>query len=173
MLFITYYLSYIFLIWPLLEARAEIQKYFRWFFGSNEKFRICFRDWLTFRISKIWFNVPKKVIYTRAQNVCPGRPVLWSKMPMFQRTGMREGGLPLPPAFEYLILMTWRACNLDLVMVSSLPSKGQGLKVGLPIFQFFMKWNWRPLSSKSWHFEAIEDIMHQAIIQWIGQEWLC
>jgi hypothetical protein len=39
--FITY-LSYIFLIQPLLEARAEIQKYFCWFFGSNEKFRICF-----------------------------------------------------------------------------------------------------------------------------------
>ena len=31
-----------------MEARAEIQKYFRWFFGSNEKFRICFRDYLTF-----------------------------------------------------------------------------------------------------------------------------
>ena len=41
MLFIIY-LSYIILIQPLLEARAEIRKYFRWFFGSNEKFRICF-----------------------------------------------------------------------------------------------------------------------------------
>ena len=30
MLFIIY-LPYIFLIPPLLEARAEIQKYFRWF----------------------------------------------------------------------------------------------------------------------------------------------
>ena len=28
-----------------------------------------------------------------------------SKMPMFQRAGMREGKLPLPPAFQYLILM--------------------------------------------------------------------
>ena len=28
-----------------------------------------------------------------------------SKMPMFQRAGMREGGLPLPLAFQYLILM--------------------------------------------------------------------
>ena len=34
MLFIIY-LSYIFLIRPLLEAKAEIQKYFCWFFGSN------------------------------------------------------------------------------------------------------------------------------------------
>ena len=33
----------------LLEARAEIQKYFGLFFGSNDNFRICFRDLLTFR----------------------------------------------------------------------------------------------------------------------------
>ena len=26
------------------EARAEIQKHFRWFFGSNENFKVCFRD---------------------------------------------------------------------------------------------------------------------------------
>ena len=31
--------------------------------------------------------------------------VLRSKMPMFQRAGMKEGGLPLPPALQYLILM--------------------------------------------------------------------
>ena len=42
------HLAYIFLIRPLLEARAEIQKYFRWFFESNEKFRIFFRVQLTF-----------------------------------------------------------------------------------------------------------------------------
>jgi len=24
--------------------RAEVQKYFRWFFGSNENFHICIRD---------------------------------------------------------------------------------------------------------------------------------
>ena len=28
----------------ILEARADIQKYFRLFFGSNENFKICFRD---------------------------------------------------------------------------------------------------------------------------------
>ena len=33
---------------PILETRAEIQKYFCYFFGSNENFNICFRDWLTF-----------------------------------------------------------------------------------------------------------------------------
>ena len=31
-----------------LGARAEIQKYFRSFFGSNENLKICFRDLLTF-----------------------------------------------------------------------------------------------------------------------------
>ena len=32
----------LFIIRPHLEARAEIQKYFRWFFGSDEKFRISY-----------------------------------------------------------------------------------------------------------------------------------
>jgi hypothetical protein len=26
----------------VFEARAEIQKYFRWFFGSNENFKFAF-----------------------------------------------------------------------------------------------------------------------------------
>ena len=39
----------IFMIWPILEARAEIQKYFGSFFGSNENFKICFPDLLTFK----------------------------------------------------------------------------------------------------------------------------
>ena len=36
------------MIWPILEARAEIEKYFLSFFGSNENFKICFRNQLTF-----------------------------------------------------------------------------------------------------------------------------
>ena len=36
------------MIWPILEARAEMQKYFRSFFGAIENFKICFRDLLTF-----------------------------------------------------------------------------------------------------------------------------
>ena len=38
----------IFLFDFFLEARAEIQKYFRSFFGANENFKIWFRDLLTF-----------------------------------------------------------------------------------------------------------------------------
>ena len=48
---------------------------------------------------------------------------LWSKMPMFQRAGMREGGLPLPLAFQYVILVIWRACDLNLAIISSLALK--------------------------------------------------
>ena len=37
------------MIWPILEARAEIELYFCSFFGSNENFKICFWNQLTFR----------------------------------------------------------------------------------------------------------------------------
>ena len=50
---------------------------------------------------------------------------------------MREGGLPLPPAFHYFILMTWKACYLDLVMVSSLASKWQGFRFEMLVFQLY------------------------------------
>ena len=52
---------------------------------------------------------------------------------------MREGGLPLPLAFQYLILMIRRACDLNLVMISSLASKGQDFKLrGLQFH--YIKW---------------------------------
>ena len=69
-----------------------------------------------------FFQSPCQIgLYTRAQNVCPGRPVYKVKClcSRGQEWG-REGRLPLPPAFPYLILMTWRACDLSLVMISSL-----------------------------------------------------
>ena len=45
------------------------------------------------------------------------------KMAIFRRAGMREGVLPLPLAFQYLILVMGRACDLNLVMISSLASE--------------------------------------------------
>ena len=54
---------------------------------------------------------------------------LWSKMPVIQRAGMRKEGLPLQPAFWYLIIMVCRACDLNLVMIFSLASKCQGFKL--------------------------------------------
>ena len=47
---------------------------------------------------------------------------------------MREVGLPLPLAFQYLILMICRACDLNLVVISFLTSKCQDFK--LRGFQF-------------------------------------
>ena len=34
------------------------------------------------------------------------KPVFTPKIAIFRRGGMREGGLPLPLAFQYLIFMT-------------------------------------------------------------------
>ena len=48
---------------------------------------------------------------------------------------MREGGKPLPLAFQYLIFMVKRPCDLNLVMISSLASKCQDFKVEMPFFQ--------------------------------------
>ena len=37
------------MIRPILEAREEMHENFRSVFGSNENFKICFRDYLTFK----------------------------------------------------------------------------------------------------------------------------
>ena len=63
------------------------------------------------------------------QKCLPRVAFLWSKMPMFQRVGMREGGEPLPQAFPYLILMIWRPCDLNLVIISSLAAKCQDFEI--------------------------------------------
>ena len=47
---------------------------------------------------------------------------------------MREGGKPLPLAFQYLIFMVQRPGDLNLVMISSLASKCQDFKVEMPFF---------------------------------------
>ena len=53
-----------FLIRPLLEARAEMQKYFH-FFCQNENLNICFRDLLTFIIH--WHNF-NPIAFTFSEN---------------------------------------------------------------------------------------------------------
>ena len=60
-----------------------------------------------------------------------------SKNPTFQRAGMSEGGLPLPPAFHYLILMLKRACDLSLVIMSS-HQNCKSLKLGCLFFIRFI-----------------------------------
>ena len=61
------------------------------------------------------------------QKCLPRVACLWSKRPMYQRAWLR--GEPLPLAFQYLILMTWRQCDLDLVMISSLAAKCQDFEI--------------------------------------------
>ena len=80
------------------------------------------------------------------QKCLPWVACLWSKIPMFQRAGMNEGGLP---PYEELATCT------DIF---------SGLKITSPFlgclfFNGFMKWNWRPLSLKSCNFEGSKDIM--------------
>ena len=83
-----------------------------------------------------WTDVSNKTVYLHSPQEClVWVACLWSKMPMFQRVGMREGGLPLPLAFQYLILVIWRACDLNLAVISSLALKLQVLKVGMSILQ--------------------------------------
>ena len=56
---------------------------------------------------------------------------------MFQRVGMSEGEIPLPLAFQYLILMVWRHFDLNFIIISLLASKCQDFKVEMPVFQPF------------------------------------
>ena len=85
-----------------------------------------------------WFRGKKSgktVMYTQGKNVWGWWPVYEVKCLCSRGFGMREGGLPLPPTFQYSILMIWRACDLNLVMISLMPSKFRDLKLrGLQSF---------------------------------------
>ena len=67
-----------------------------------------------------------KVIFsgTLGVKMLPWVACLWSKMPKYVPEGRKkEGGLSLPPAFQHLILMAQRACDLNLGMIFSLVLK--------------------------------------------------
>ena len=69
---------------------------------------------------------------------------------MFQRAGMRKGGEPLLLAFQYMILMIWRPCDLDLVLISSLAAKCQDFEIRG--FQFhIIKW----LKNRCFNFKVL------------------
>ena len=52
---------------------------------------------------------------------------------------MKEGGKPLPLAFQYLIFMVYRFFDLNLVMISALASKCKDFKLrGLQFH--YIKW---------------------------------
>ena len=63
-------------------------------------------------VNKVAFVMTKKFLITKFDLLTYSRVqksienfVFRPKMAIFQRAGMREGGLPLPLAFQYLILM--------------------------------------------------------------------
>ena len=56
------------------------------------------------KIGQITAIIAKKKVHS-GPKCLPRVACLSSKIPMFQRAGMREGGKPLPLAFRYLILM--------------------------------------------------------------------
>ena len=85
-----------------------------------------------YRILKSILQVLFLFIYGVCIIVCAVWPV-----PMFPWVGMKEEVEPLPLAFQYLILMLWRPCDLNLVMIYSLASKCQDFKFGMPVFQPF------------------------------------
>ena len=67
----------------------------------------------------IWLNPSNSGNYSRVQKSIENF-VFRPKMAIFRRAGMREGGLSLPLAFQYLIPMIWRACDLKLFIMSGL-----------------------------------------------------
>ena len=71
---------------------------------------------------------------------------------------MRLEGLPLPPTFQYLILMIWRAYDLNLVMMSSLASKCQDIKLKSILFHFIKWLKMDILTFRTCHFEASENV---------------
>ena len=118
MLFIIY-LAYIFLIQPLLETRAEIQKCFRWFFGSDEKFRIGFRDYLTFRqglTSSVWFSITKRKTRNRMLLINykeNSPPCVWH----IQQKGLRTSLHPKwgQSLFEFELISKFMFTNLQKI----------------------------------------------------------
>ena len=68
------------------------------------------------------------------------------------RVGMKEGGLPFPIAFQYLVLMIRRACGLNLVVISLLALRGlqfHFIKMAIPTL-------------KTLYFEASKDVMTES-----------
>ena len=74
MLFIIY-LSYIILIWPLLEARAEIQKYFVGFLVQMKSLEFAFEiNWPLADIQNSWSEKEIHILFMYSLN--------WRKSPL-------------------------------------------------------------------------------------------
>ena len=69
---------------------------------------------------------------------------------------MREGGEQIPQAFQYLILMIRRPCDLNFVNISSLAARCQDFEIrGLQFH--FIKW----LKNRHFNFEDLAFLSQQ------------
>ena len=69
---------------------------------------ICYHYWSTLLKKLGWNLKPEfKIVWkcTLCCNFLGSLACFYCKMPMFRKAGMREGGGPLPLAFQYLIFM--------------------------------------------------------------------
>ena len=76
---------------------------------------------------------------------------------------MRKWGLPFTTAFQYLNLMTWSTCYLNLVIIFSVDSKWQVFKVGLLIFQLFYEMKLKNSKFKFWSQWTMTKFKAQAL----------
>ena len=90
----------------------------------------------------------QKTVYSRLQKSIENF-VFKTKKAIFQRAGMREGGVATPTSSSYLILMIYRPCDSNLVMISSLASKQEVFKVEMTVFQLFFKMKLKTSKFKS------------------------
>ena len=80
----------------------------------------------SFRLSILFFSL---LLHTLGKKCLLWLACLWSKCSRGREWGRKGGSLPL--AFQYLILMIWRPCDLNLIMISSLASNSN-----LDVFNF-------------------------------------
>jgi hypothetical protein len=113
-------LSHILLILKIYTTFKDVQMILKRFFDISPGFRFskisvecsvysCSCPWLQSMVSKKNINLMSGLYLNCSSKCLPRVACLWIKISMFQRAGMRKGGLPLPSAFQYSILMIWRA----------------------------------------------------------------
>ena len=106
-----------------------------WGWGHFYSLSLCLENWLKLSLfsrssskdsiggAKIkhfsFFQSPCQIgLYTWAQNVCPGRPVYEVKCLCSREQEWGREGCHSHQLF-HMILMTWRACEVNLVMIQN------------------------------------------------------
>ena len=96
---------------------------------------------------------------TVSKNVWFRWPVYEVKCPCFRGQEWKRKGCQSHQLFNIWFLWHEELATYIWSWYLQWLQNGKSLKLGCLFFSCFMKWNWRPLSLKSWHFEASEDII--------------